>query len=306
MKTYIVTGATGGLGRFIAKNLSKEPETKIILAVRDTDKGRHVADQLGKNTEVLELDLSSFEGINAFISSWKDDLTGLINNAGVQIVDKTRFIKNQRFEETFAVNHLAALKLTVGLLPFINGGRILFIGSGTHHPDYKVATMFGFRGARFNSIKACAEGLAESGPIRQIGLDRYATSKFLNTVTTVELARRIPVEKVSFFCLDPGLMPGTGLARTAPAHMQFIWANILPAMAKLMPGTSTPKRSGKTAAWIMTSGQLSKSSGLIFSYHRKPSKVVWEKVFDPEIGKAVVDDSLQLLNGNSENPPQVL
>ena len=45
----------------------------------------------------------------------------------------------------------------------------------------------------------------------------------------------------------------------------------------------------------MTSKELEKQTGMIFSFDYKPSTRVWEKVFDPEIGKAVIDDSLNLL-----------
>ncbi len=298
MRTYIITGATGGLGLSTARFLAQEPETRVILAVRDPDRGQRAATELGHNAEVVELDLSSFDSIDAFISSWQGDVTGLINNAGVQIVNDTRFTKKERFEETFAVNHLAALKLTIGLLPFLEGGRVLFIGSGTHNPRNRAATIFGFRGARFTSITQCAEGLDGTGSMRQIGMDRYATSKFLNMVTTIELARRIPPERVSFFCLDPGLMAGTGLARTASAPLRFVWAHLLPLAAKLLPDTSTPTRSGKAAAWIMTREELEKQTGMIFSFDCQPSKRVWEKVFDPEIGRQVIDDSLKLLNSS--------
>lgn len=301
MKTYIITGATGSLGRATATFLAQKPETRVILAVRNTDRGQSVAAEIGHNAEVLELDLSSFDSIDTFISSWRGNVTGLINNAGVQIVNETRFTKKEQFEETFAVNHLAALKLTMGLLPFLDDGRVLFIGSGTHNPNNRTATIFGFRGARFKSIKQCADGLDEIGSIRQIGMDRYATSKFLNMVTTIELARRMPSERVSFFCLDPGLMAGTGLARTAPAPLRFVWTNLLPFAAKLLPDTSTPTHSGKVAAWIVTSEELEKQTGIIFSFDCQPSKRVWENVFDPEIGRNVIDDSLNLLNGTQQH-----
>jgi len=296
MKTYIITGATSGLGLSIAKYLVKDTENRLILAVRDTVRGAVVAGNLGGNVEVIELDLRSLKSVDAFVSSWKGELSGLINNAGVQITNETVFTKPEGFEETFLVNHLAALKLTQGLLPFLTGGRVLFIGSGTHNPTNKTATIFGFRGAQFDSIKVCSEGLNEHEPINQLGMDRYATSKFLNMVTTVELARRMSHEDVSFFCLDPGLMPGTGLARTAPAALQFVWSNILPIVGKILPDTSTPDKSGKAAAWIMTTNQLMNKTGIIFSYARKPSKRVWSKVLDAGIGKAVLEDSFALLD----------
>ncbi|GAK51758.1 glucose/ribitol short chain dehydrogenase/reductase family protein [Candidatus Moduliflexus flocculans] len=301
MRTYIITGATSGLGLATARCLAQEPDTKVILAVRDTIRGRRIAAELGQHVEVVELDLSSLDNIDAFLSSWQGNITGLINNAGVQIINETRFTKKERFEETFAVNHLAALKLTMGLLAFLGGGRVLFIGSGTHNPNNRTAIIFGFRGAKFTSIRNCADGLNNTGSIRQLGIDRYATSKFLNMVTTVELARRIPPERVSFFCLDPGIMAGTGLARTAPAPLRFVWAHFLPFAMKFLPDASTPTRSGKAAARIVTSKALEKQTGTIFSFDCQPSTRVWKSVFDAEIGRRVVDDSLNLLTGKQHH-----
>ena len=199
MKTYIITGATGGLGLSITRWLAKDLNNRIIIAVRDTTRGQAIATELGGNVEVAELDLGSLRCVDKFVESWKGEITGLINNAGVQIVNETRLTQREQLEETFVVNHLAALKLTLGLLPFLKGGRVLFIGSGTHNPKNRTATMFGFQGAKFESIAACAKGLDETGSIKQMGMDRYATSKYLNMVTTIELSRQFHKDQVAFF-----------------------------------------------------------------------------------------------------------
>lgn len=302
MKTYIITGATRGLGLETAKCLALDPSNRVVLAVRNSKLGQRIAASLGPNVKVKTLDLSSPTSIDAFIAEWQGEIAGLINNAGVQIVNGTRFTEQDKLEETFAVNHLAALRLTQGLLPELNGGRVLFIGSGSHNPNNKMARLFGFRGAKLESIKDCAEGLNACGSIKQVGMDRYATSKFLNMVTTVELSRRTPSADIAFFCLDPGLMAGTGLARTAPALLQFVWANVLPIVAKLLPDTSTPERSGSAAAWIMTSSELEGKSGVIFSYNRKPSNRVWNRVFDAELGNSVIQESMDLLASRRLTP----
>ena len=91
------------------------------------------------------------------------------------------------------------------------------------------------------------------------------------------------------------MMAGTGLARTAPRMLQILWRHVLPWVARMLPDTSTPERSGKTAAWIMASMSLKGLSGVIFSFDGKPSTKVWDKVFDSEIGKSVMDDSMGLL-----------
>lgn len=295
MKTYVVTGAARGLGLSIAEQLAKQPETSVVLAVRNLRAGQALAQRLGARVTAKEIDMSSTASVLRFIENWSSPLAGLINNAGVQIIDATRTVKPEGHEQTLAVNHLNALRLTLGLMPSLIGGRVLFIGSGTHHPRNRTATMFGFRGARFESIKKCAEGLHSSNKIKQLGLDRYATSKFLNIVTTVELARRFNKSQTAFYCLDPGLMAGTGLARTAPAMIRFTWDHVLPIVARMLPDTSTPARSGAAAAWLMTTEPESLINGGIYSYDRQISHRCWDLVFDPDIGRRVLDESLDLM-----------
>ncbi len=276
MKTYIVTGGTGGLGFSIAENLARSPDSEVVLAVRNLQRGEHAASRIGANVWARQIDMSSPQSIEGFVTDWQKPVAGLVNNAGVQIVDSTHRTEGEGFEETFAVNHLYALKLTIGLLSRLRGGRVVFIGSGTHNPGNRTATISGFRGALFESIKQCAEGLNSSPKIVQLGMDRYATSKFLNMVCAVELARRINPNLTTFYCLDPGLMPGTGLARTAPPYLQFAWKYILPIISRILPDASTPKKSGQVGAWLMTADKSELMNGGIYSYDRKPSSRVWE------------------------------
>ncbi len=300
MKTYIVTGGTRGLGFSIADKIAKSDAAEVVLAVRNIERGAAAAAQIGENVSVKELNISSSKSVENFINDWKTPIAGLVNNAGVQIVDSTRYTDEEDYEETFAVNHLYALKLTLGLLDHLEGGRVLFIGSGTHNPKNWTATIFGFRGAQYETIRKCAEGLNSSPKIDQLGMDRYATSKFLNMVSTVELARRISPNKTMFYCLDPGLMAGTGLARTSPAHLQFAWKYILPIISRIMPDSSTPSKSGQAGAWLMTGDKSQLKNGGIYSYDKKPATRVWEKVFSPQIGCSILDESIEMLGLDRE------
>lgn len=294
MRTTIVTGATQGLGLAIAQTLARQPDQQVVLAVRNVSKGEAIARSLGGRVEVKRLDCASLADVRRFASEWKGPIAGLVNNAGVQQVAGTQQTADG-WEETIAVNHLAALELTLGLLPYLTGGRVLFIGSGTHNPHNRGATMFGFRGARFTTIEALAKGDNDATSDRQRGLDRYATSKFLNMVTAIELSRRIPPARTAFFTLDPGLMAGTGLARTAPAPVRLLWSTVLRWIAPLLPDASTPQRSAEAAAWILTAPDLTERSGEIFSFDRQPSTRVWDKTRAPDLGRAVLDQSLTLL-----------
>ncbi|HSJ97239.1 MAG TPA: SDR family NAD(P)-dependent oxidoreductase, partial [Myxococcota bacterium] len=290
MPTYLVTGATQGLGRAIAAALAATPDARVVRGVRAVARGEEVARALGPRAEVRRLDLASLADVRRFAAEWQGPLAGLVNNAGVQITGGTRRTADG-FEETIAVNHLAALLLTVGLWPHLAGGRVLFIGSGTHHPHNRNATVFGFRGARLTTVERIARGEVDTSSARQAGLDRYATSKFLNMLTAAELARRVRPERTLVFALDPGLMPGTGLARTAPAPVRALWSTLLKWVAPLLPETSTPERSGAAAAWLLTAGGLDRHHGETFSFDRAPSRRVWEPVRDPALGRAALDES---------------
>lgn len=294
MPTTIVTGATQGLGLAIAQALAALPGQRVVLAVRDTARGDAVARRLGSAAEVRRLDCASLADVRRFVAEWDGPLDGLVNNAGLQQVAGTRHSADG-WEETVAVNHLAATGLTVGLLPRLAGGRVLFIGSGTHNPDNRTATVFGFRGARFTSVAALARGESDAASDRQRGLDRYATSKLLNTVTAMELARRIPPERTAFFTLDPGLMAGTGLARTAPPPVRLLWSTVLRWVSPLLPDTSTPERSAAAATWLLTDPAVVARSGEVFDYQRKPSSRVWPPARDPELGRRALDETLDVL-----------
>ncbi|MBL37139.1 MAG: alanine-phosphoribitol ligase [Xanthomonadales bacterium] len=294
MNTFIVTGGNRGLGFEIARHLAEDPGARVVLAVRSMDRGQDAARRIGSNVEAMELDLASRDSVDSFIENWDGPIAGLVNNAGVQFADATHFT-DDGIEETFAVNHLNALRLTLGLENALQGGRVMFIGSGTHNPRHPTAAPFGFRGEQYESIRNCAEGLDSSDKMGQLGKDRYATTKFLNMVTTVELARRYDANRILFICLDPGLMPGTDLARTVPGFLKFGWYYVLPIIARVLPDSSTPERSGEAGAKLLTEDRASLHPGGIYTYECKLSERVIDRVFDPEIGRRVLDHSMAML-----------
>jgi NAD(P)-dependent dehydrogenase (short-subunit alcohol dehydrogenase family) len=295
MDTFIVTGASHGFGLEIARQLVRRAGTEVILAVRDLKKGEALAKEMGPNARAMRLDCASMEDINRFIAAWRGPIRGLVNNAGLQQPGATRLTADG-YEETIAVNHLAAFQLTVGLLPHLKGGRVLFIGSGTHNPENKTPRRFGFRGAKFTSIAQLAKGESDATNDRQRGLDRYATSKFLNTATGIELARRFQPTEHVFSVLDPGMMAGTGLARSAPAPVRLLWSTVLKWISPLIDDASTTEKSAAAAVWMLTEAPASDIHGAVYDFARKPSERVWEKVREAEVGRMVVEQSLSFLH----------
>jgi NAD(P)-dependent dehydrogenase (short-subunit alcohol dehydrogenase family) len=294
-KTILVTGATRGFGLAIARELAAQKGVELVLAVRDVARGEAVAASLRRRAgpprvRVLRLDLSSLDEVARFADAWREPLAALVNNAGRQVPGGLRLTADG-FEETLAVNLLAPTWLTLGLLPWLRGGRVLNVSSGTHNPDHPLARRLGFRGGRFTSVSALARGEVEGGSERQRAATRYATSKLLVIASTQELARRHP--GTTFLTIDPGAMPGTGLVRDAPLLVRLAWSTLLRWLVPVLPDASTPARSARAVRWLLTTEGL--VSGEVYDFEQRPSSRVWPPARAPELGREVVDETTALL-----------
>ncbi|RPI40280.1 MAG: SDR family NAD(P)-dependent oxidoreductase [Betaproteobacteria bacterium] len=290
MPTIMITGATRGFGLAVTRALNATGDVDLILAVRDSDAGNRLAAQLSPKARVVALDVSSRRSIQALVNSWDRPLHALVNNAGLQFTGPMAFSEDGT-EMTLAVNHLGPLELTLGLLPWLKGGRVMGIGSGTHNPDNAMARAFGFRGGHFTSIEQLARGDSERAGDRQRGMDLYATSKLLSMVSMVEMARHY--HQPSFLTLDPGLMPGTGLLRTAPLAARLAWNSLLRWLVPVLPDSSTPERSAKAAQSLLLN--IDPAPGEIYAFDGRPSRRVWSMVRDKEFGHRVLNESLRFL-----------
>jgi NAD(P)-dependent dehydrogenase (short-subunit alcohol dehydrogenase family) len=127
-RTAIVTGANSGIGRAAARALA-DAGARVVLAVRDTDKGRAAAASMPGETEVRRLDLASLASVREFAAGWEGDVDLLINNAGVMVPPLTRTADG--FELQFGTNHLGHFALTNLLLTHVTG-RVVTVSSTGH------------------------------------------------------------------------------------------------------------------------------------------------------------------------------
>src|SRR3954452_6107173 len=83
-RLFVVTGATSGLGLATTRALAAHG-ARVVLAVRDEQKGRRIADEDPAALLVRRVDLSDFGSVRAFAAGLHDEFGGidvLINNAG--------------------------------------------------------------------------------------------------------------------------------------------------------------------------------------------------------------------------------
>jgi light-dependent protochlorophyllide reductase len=266
-KTAIITGASAGLGLECARALlADDPAWHIVLAVRDVRRGADVVEQLGQQDRctVLQVDLASLRSVAAFVTAVREaglpPLHAVVCNAGLQVVSGTEKTVDG-VEMTFGVNHLGHFALVQGLLDVLAPpARVVVVSSGTHDP----AKFTGMPSPKYTT----AAELADPADIVDAaeGRRRYTTSKLCNVLFASELDRRLEHGRrgVTVTVFDPGLMPGSGLARDYSAVGRWAWRYVMPAL-RLLPGVNSTRTSGRRLAALVHDARFDAVTGAYFS-----------------------------------------
>jgi len=167
-RTIIITGANSGLGAVTARELARNG-AKIIMAVRNTDKGRAAAQQINGEVEVRQLDLQDLSSVRAFADGI-DRADVLINNAGIMAAPYAVTVDG--FESQIGTNHLGHFALTNLLLPKLTD-RVVSVSSMAHRPGRISFDDLNWQRRRYSPWLA------------------YSQSKLANLLFTSELQRRL-------------------------------------------------------------------------------------------------------------------
>jgi len=232
-RVYVVTGATSGIGKEIARALVHDGAT-VIIPARDRARGEAVRADIGggERVVVIEADLSSQRAVRAFsatVCSRYDRLDGLINNAGMWRTTPSTTVDG--IEEIWATNVLAPYLMTCLLHdPLARGhGRV-------------INTVSGFKsGLDLDDVEMKRRGFK---PVRA-----YAQSKQALRWLTWCFADRWQADGIMVNAFDPGLVK-TDLNRSA--HGAF--ATLSNVMVKLFG--ATPARAAETASWLASTPEV--------------------------------------------------
>ena len=164
----IVTGANSGLGEVTARELARVG-AKVILAVRNTDKGDAAAAGMTGDVEVRKLDLQDLASVRAFADG-VDAVDVLVNNAGIMAVPYAQTVDG--FESQIGTNHLGHFALTNLLLPKITD-RVVTVSSVMHLIGYISLKDLNWKSRPYFAWPA------------------YGQSKLANLLFTSELQRRL-------------------------------------------------------------------------------------------------------------------
>ena len=283
--SVIVTGGNSGIGFECARALARAGR-HVVIASRSRQASaeavRRVASESGSDRiEAMDLDLASPASIRRFaadVDARNLPLQSLVCNAGLQFA-KGPVLSEDGYELTFAVNHLGHFLLTNLLLSRLASrapSRIVIVSSGVHD------------GGRFTGMPkpriADLQTLAATGgatPGKFSGPIAYVNSKVCNLWFAYELARRLEAaglgrgdHPIAINSFDPGLVPGSGLARAYPPAARFVWGSVMPAMASVLtrfvPGISTAPKSGAALAQLVLEPRLGAAGARYY-----PSRTRW-------------------------------
>ena len=188
-KIAIITGANKGIGLAVAKDLISK-NYQVILACRDTAKGKMAEEFLGSNAVFLELDLSKPSSINQFVNQINSDYSEidvLYNNAG--LIYRDFELTEEGYESMIAVNYFGSFRLALMLLENLHrsSGRIVQVTS---------LSMYLARTFNLSSLHS-KDSFSPSS--------RYNFTNLLRSMFAIELENKLKKTSISVATAHPGV-----------------------------------------------------------------------------------------------------
>jgi 3-oxoacyl-[acyl-carrier protein] reductase len=133
-KVVLITGATGGIGKSIARKM-REKGAKLILSGTRQDVLNNIVSEFGNEAKGIVTDLNDKDDIISLADEAEKcfgQIDVLINNAGVTADNLFMRMKDEDWEKVININLTAAMRLTRQVIRGMikkRFGRVIFISS---------------------------------------------------------------------------------------------------------------------------------------------------------------------------------
>jgi NAD(P)-dependent dehydrogenase (short-subunit alcohol dehydrogenase family) len=238
-RTALVTGATDGVGRVVARTLADQG-WRVLAHGRDEGRGRALVAEIAKaggEASFLRADLASLGEVRQLADAVRastDRLELLINNAGIGTAGSGRQTSADGHELRFAVNYLAHFLLTYLLLPLVKASAP----------------------ARIVNVSSAGQQAIDFADVmlthHYSGAAAYCQSKLAQVMFTIDLAKELEGSGVIVNALHPSSYMNTTMVKRA--------------------GVTPASRVEDGAAAILklaVAPELAASSGLYFNVQRE-------------------------------------
>lgn len=207
-KTVVITGATSGLGKESAKEISRMGAT-VAITGRNLEKLDLVANEIKETVPNAKIDtflcdqslMSEVRRLAKELLAKYAKIDVLMNNAGITC--QRPKLTCEGLEQVFATNHLSPFLLTNLLLDRLiqSKARVVNVSSAMH-----------------KHVKIDFENLQS---IRGFNWDRsYSRSKLMNLLFTYELAKRCQGKTITINAIHPGLVK-TNIGRNDTFYLKI-------------------------------------------------------------------------------------
>lgn len=265
-KTFLITGATSGLGQSQAEVLHNWGAS-LVLPVRNMEKGHKFARQLMQSNPdspepVIELmDLHSLASVRSFAEKYRGPVDVLVHNAAVLGTGELRRT-GDGFEECLQVNYLSSVLLTSLLLDRVEAspaGRVVFVSAKAHEmANISIDAMRKEKvlGPDFPSRQNLVGNLGGS----------YADSKLAQILFSTALNRRLKKPAVSH-SLHPAITFETNLVKGVEmnAFLRSIIENVGSRVGQFLGGVQSEEDAPKMQIHVSTHPALQAVGGRYYS-----------------------------------------
>lgn len=243
--TFLVTGATNGIGKATALALARQ-QASVIIHGRDPVRLEATLAELrtaSGNPALypVRADFASLAEVAALAAQLRREFPGtsvLVNNAGLLTDHRQPSVDG--FELTFAVNVLAPFLLTLSLLDMLKANapaRIVNVAS----------TAMGGGTVDFSNLQL-ERGFG--------GWQAYANSKLMNVLLSNQLARELAGSGVVSNALCPGLID-TNFFHTSKLFAGGVYE-------RLRPGMRPPEEGALVPLYLATDPDAANSNGAFY------------------------------------------
>ena len=133
MATYLVTGASTGIGRATVLRLDRAGN-RVIASVRRDEDGEKLKEAASDRLEHVIIDVTDEASIGAArerVDALAQGLDGLVNNAGTGIAGPLELLPMEHFRAQIEINLIGQVAVTQAFLSLLRGsrGRVVFVSS---------------------------------------------------------------------------------------------------------------------------------------------------------------------------------
>jgi dehydrogenase/reductase SDR family protein 12 len=243
----LVTGATSGIGLTAARALAALG-ARVVLLVRNADRGRSVSDQIAAATggavSVVSVDMGDLASVRTAANALRDlpGIDVLVHNAGA--ITRTRTISPQGIEKTVAAQLIGPFLLTHLLGPQLRAraARVIFVTSGGMYTEP----------LRVDALEMSA---ATYG-----GVVEYARTKRAQVSLVGAWAPRLHRLGMTMSAMHPGWADTPGIRASLPRFHRVVG-----------PLLRTPEQGADTIVWLASTPGAGMPVGSLWLDRRRRS-----------------------------------